>query len=90
MSKRSFTVNLNEKIIAKLDKLAITNKLETSELVSWVLLNFVNNYDILKNKTLTEQTAKSDDEEYVKDYESLREILATEDIPKDAKDFLVG
>ena len=90
MSKRSFTVNLNEKIIAKLDKLAITNKLETSELVSWVLLNFVNNYDILKNKTLTEQTAKSDDEEYVEDYESLREILATEDIPKDAIDFLVG
>jgi hypothetical protein len=90
MSKRSFTVNLNEEIIAKINKLAKANKLDTSELVSWVLMNFVNNFDILSNKTQTEQTAESDDEKYVEEYESLREILTTEDIPKDAKDFLIG
>ena len=90
MSKKSFTVNLNEEIIAKINKLAKANELKTSELVSWVLLNFVNNFDILNDKTQTEQTAESDDEKYVEYYESLRKILSTGDIPKDAKEFLVG
>ena len=90
MSKKSFTVNLNEEIIAKINKLAKANELKTSELVSRVLLNFVNNFDILKDKTQTEQTAESDDEKYVEYYESLRKILSTGDIPKDAKEFLVG
>ncbi|MFC1887175.1 hypothetical protein ACFLYK_00025 [Candidatus Cloacimonadota bacterium] len=90
MSKRSFTVNLNEEIIAKINKLAKANKLNTSELVTWVLLNFVNNFDIMNAKTQTKQTAESDDEKYVEYYESLRKILSTGDIPKDAKDFLIG
>jgi hypothetical protein len=90
MSKRSFTVNLNEEIIAKINKLAKANGLGTSELVSSVLLNFVNNFDILNDKTQTKQTEESDDEKYVEYYESLRKILSTEDIPKEAKDFLVG
>ena len=90
MSKKSFTVNLNEEIIAQIKKLAKANDLKTSELVSRVLLNFVNNFDILKDKTQTEQTAESDDEEFVRYYESLRKILSTGDIPKDAKEFLVG
>ncbi|MCF7792760.1 MAG: hypothetical protein K9N09_02240 [Candidatus Cloacimonetes bacterium] len=90
MSKKSFTVNLNEELIAKIKKLAKMNELKTSELVSWVLSNFVNNFDILKEKTKTEQTAESDDEEYVKYYKSLRKFLSTGDIPKDAKEFLVG
>lgn len=90
MSKKSFTVNLNEEIIAKINKLAKANKLKTSELVSWILLNFVNIFDIRKDKTQTEQTAESDDEKYVEYYESLRKILSTGDIPKNAKEFLVG
>jgi len=90
MSKRSFTVNLNEEIIAKINKLAKANELKTSELVSRVLLNLVNNFDILNDKTQTEQTSESDDEKYVEYYESLRKILSTGDIPKDAKKFLVG
>ena len=90
MSKKSFTVNLNEEIIAKIKKLAKTNELKTSELVSRILLNFVNNFDILKDKAQTEQTAESDDEKYVEYYESLRKVLSTGDIPKDAKEFLVG
>ena len=90
MSKKSFTVNLNEEIIAKINKLAKANELDTSELVSSVLLNFVNNFDILNDKTQAEQTAESDDEKYVEYYESLRKILSTGDIPKDAKEFLVG
>jgi hypothetical protein len=90
MSKKSFTVNLNEEIIAKINKLAKANELKTSELVSRVLLNFVNNFDILKDKTQTEQTAESDDEEYVRYYESLHKILSSGDIPKDTKEFLVG
>ncbi len=90
MSKRSFTVNLNEEIIAKINKLAKANELKTSELVSRVLLNLVNNFDILKDKAKIEQTPESDDEKYVEYYESLRKILSTGDIPKDAKEFLVG
>jgi hypothetical protein len=90
MSKKSFTVNLNEEIIAKIKKLAKANELKTSELVSRILLNFVNNFDILKEKTQTEQTTESDDEEYVKYYESLRKLLSTGDIPKNAKKLLVG
>ena len=90
MSKRSFTVNLNEEIIAKINKLAKANKLNTSELVSWVLLNFVSNYDILNDKTKTSQIAESDDEKDVEDYESLRKNLSTGDIPKESKEFLIG
>ena len=40
MSKRSFTVNLNEEIIAKINKLAKANKLKTSELVSSGIVEF--------------------------------------------------
>ncbi|MFC1898630.1 hypothetical protein ACFLYJ_03555 [Candidatus Cloacimonadota bacterium] len=90
MSKRSFTVNLDEEIIAKINKLAKVNELKTSELVSRILLNFVNNFDILNDKKHAEETAESDDEKYVEYYESLRKILSTGDIPKDAKEFLVG
>jgi hypothetical protein len=90
MSKRSFTVNLDEEIITKINKLAKVNELKTSELVSRVLLNFVNNFDILNDKKQVKETKDSDDEKYVEYYESLRKILSTGDIPKDAKEFLVG
>ena len=90
MSKRSFTVNLDEEIIAKINKLAKVNELKTSELVSRVLLNFVNNFDILNDKKETKEKIEADDEKYVEYYESLRKILSTGDIPKDAKEFLVG
>ena len=90
MSKRSFTVNLNEEIITKINKLAKANELSTSELVSRVLLNFVNNFDILNDKKRTKQTAESDDERYQEYYESLRKILSLGDMPKKAKKFLVG
>jgi predicted transcriptional regulator len=65
MSKRSFTVNLDEEIITKINKLAKVNELKTSELVSRVLLNFVNNFDILNDKKQVKETKDSDDEKYV-------------------------
>ncbi len=90
MGQRSFTVNLDEEIIAKINKLAKVNDLKTSELVSRVLQNFVSSFDILNNKKQTKDAAESDDEKYVEYYESLRKLLSTGDIPKNAKKFLVG
>ncbi|MDO9578676.1 MAG: hypothetical protein Q7J16_12400 [Candidatus Cloacimonadales bacterium] len=90
MGQRPFTVNLDEEIITKINNLAKINEMKTSELVSRVLQNFVNSFDILKNKKQTQDAAEPDDEKYVEYYESLRKILSTGDIPKNAKKFLVG
>ena len=90
MGQRPFTVNLDEEIIAKINKLAKVNEMKTSELVSRVLQNFVNSFDILKDKNQKKETIEPDDEKYVEYYESLRKILSTGDIPKNAKKFLVG
>lgn len=90
MGQRPFTINLDEELITKINKLAKANELKTSELVKRVLQNFVNSFDILKADKQTKNAAEPDDEKYVEYYESLRNILSTSDIPKNAKKFLVG
>ena len=91
MGQRPFTVNLDEELISKINKLAKVNELKTSELVKRVLVNFVSSFDILKDKTTKKKEAsETDDDKYVEYYESLRKILSTSDIPKNAKKYLVG
>ena len=90
MSKRAFTINLDEEIISKIKKLAKANDMKTSELVNRVLKNFVSSFDILKSTKQTKEIAESDDEKYVEYYNSLRKILSSDDISQDSKDFLVG
>ena len=90
MSKRAFTINLDEEIITKIKKLAKANDMKTSELVNRVLKNFVSSFDILKSTKQTKEIAESDDEKYVEYYNSLRKILSSDDISQDSKDFLVG
>jgi hypothetical protein len=91
MGQRPFTVNLDEELISKINKLAKVNELKTSELVKRVLVNFVNSFDILKDKTpKKKEVTEPDDDKYVEYYESLRKILSTSDIPKNAKKYLVG
>lgn len=90
MSKRAFTINLDEEIITKIKKLAKANDMKTSELVNRVLKNFVSSFDILKSTKQTKDIAESDDEKYVEYYNSLRKLLSSDDIPTDSKEFLVG
>lgn len=90
MGQRPFTVNLDENLIVRINRLAKVNNLKTSELVSRVLQNFINSFDILKQEKQAKDTPEPDDEKYVEYYESLRKILSTGDIPKTAKKYLVG
>ena len=90
MSKRSFTINLDEEIITKIKKLSKANDMKTSELVSRVLMNFISSFDVLKDPKQSKATKESDEDKYVEYYESLRKVLTSDDIPPKSKNYLVG